>query len=143
VKKQRGQTITRLIGDGARALPEKSHGWFRNWFRKVWKVRGGGLYAFGFAVCFVILEIGSLGDDIADIGSVFNGQAIEFVIQFFIDSFTNTLKSFMWPLYVVQMAPPWGAIVLGLAFVFFAKVLQGPVERWLGPDDSPENIDPQ
>ncbi|MDH3692153.1 MAG: hypothetical protein OEU36_22175, partial [Gammaproteobacteria bacterium] len=113
------------------------------WFRKVWKVRGGGLYAFGFAVTFVILEIGSLGDDIADIGSVFSGQAIQFVIQFLIDSFTNTLKSFVWPVYVVQMAPPWGAIALGLAFVFFAKVLQGPVEQWLGPEDWTENNDDQ
>lgn len=98
-------------------------------------MRGGGLYAFGFAVCFVILEVGSLGDDLADIGSLFNGQAIEFVVQFFIDSFTNTIKSFAWPVYVLQFAPPWGAIGLGLAFLFFAKVLQQPVEQWLGPED--------
>jgi len=120
-------------------LPDKSHGWFRNWFRKVWKVRGGGLYAFGFAVTFVFLEVGSLGEDLADIGSVFNGQVAEFAIQILVDSFTNTLRSFMWPVYVVQMAPPWGAIALGLAFLFFAKVLQGPVEQWLGPDDAVED----
>ncbi|MGB5625496.1 MAG: hypothetical protein WBM61_07185 [Woeseiaceae bacterium] len=45
-------------------MPEKSHGWFRDWFRKVWKVRGGGLYALGFALSFVYFEVGSLGDDI-------------------------------------------------------------------------------
>ena len=117
-------------------MPEKSHGWFRDWFRKVWKVRGGGLYAFGFAITFVVLEVGSLGDDLAEISGVFNGQLIDFVIQFFIDSFMNTITSFAWPVYVVQFAPPWGAIGLGLAFVFFTKVLQGPVERWLGPEDS-------
>lgn len=104
-------------------------------------MRGGGLYAFGFAITFVVLEVGSLGDDLADIGSVFNGQLFEFVIQFFIDSFTNTIKSFAWPAYVIQFAPPWGAIGLGLAFVFFAKVLQGPVERWLGPEESSDEAD--
>lgn len=65
----------------------------------------------------------------------------EFIIQFFIDSFTNTLKSFVWPVYIVQFAPPWGAIGLGLAFLFFTKILQGPVEAWLGPDDSAEASD--
>jgi len=34
----------------APALLETSHGWFRTWFRKVWKIRGGGLYALGFIV---------------------------------------------------------------------------------------------
>ena len=48
----------------ASPLLEKSHGWFRTWFRKVWEVRGGGLYACGFAVTFVIFEIGSLADDV-------------------------------------------------------------------------------
>ena len=71
-------TISRLIGDGARVLPEKSHGWFRNWFRKVWKVRGGGLYAVGFAVSFIYFEIGSLGEDILAAGSLFNGNALNF-----------------------------------------------------------------
>ncbi len=125
------RSISRLIGDGARVLPEKSHGWFRDWFRKVWKVRGGGLYALGFALSFVYFEIGSLGDDILGIGSLFNGQAIGFLIQFFIESFQNTLKAFVWPVYVVQLAPPWGAIGLGLAYVGFAKYLKAPIERWL------------
>ncbi len=123
-------------------LPEKSHGWFRNWFRKVWKVRGGGLYALGFAVTFVVFEIGSLGDDLLGLGSLFNGQAIEFIIQFFIESFTNTLKAFMWPVYVVQLAPPWGAIGLGLAFVGFTRFLKSPIERWLfgdAPETKPED----
>ncbi|MGI9238448.1 MAG: hypothetical protein ACR2QZ_13690 [Woeseiaceae bacterium] len=136
--KNRGnRSVSQLIGDGARVLPEKSHGWFRSWFRKVWKVRGGGLYALGFAVTFVIFEIGSLSDDILGLGSLFNGQAIEFVIQFFIDSFKNTLKAFMWPVYVVQLAPPWGAITLGLAFIGFTRFLKSPIERWLF-GDAPE-----
>ena len=128
-----------MIGDGARSLPKKSHGWFRDWFRKVWKVRGGGLYALGFAVSFIYFELGSLGDDILGIGSLFNGQAIEFIVQFFIDSFKNTISAFMWPLYIVQWAPPWGAMALGIGFVVFSSFLKPPIERWLFPDDAADS----
>jgi len=116
------------------AMLDKPHGWFRRWFRKVWKLRGGGLYACGFAISFVILEIGSLADDVLGIGAVFSGQAIEFAISFIIDSFKNTLASFMWPVYVVQLAPPWGAIGLGVAFFGFSSYLKKPIESWLFAD---------
>jgi len=86
--------------------------------------------------------VASLGDDLAEIGNLFNGQAFDWVIQIVIDSFKNTLKAFMWPVYVVQLAPPWGAIGLGFAFVFFTKFLKPPISRWLFPDgtgdDEPE-----
>lgn len=98
-------------------------------------MRGGGLYAFSFAVTFIIFEIGSLGGDLADIGGLFNGQVVEFVVQFFVDSFTNTLKALVWPLHVVQIAPPWGAIGLGVAFIAFTNFLKPPITRWLFPDD--------
>ena len=137
------RSISQLIGDGARVLPEKSHGWFRDWFRKVWKVRGGGLYALGFALSFVYFEIGSLGDDILGIGSLFSGQAVEFVVQFLVDSFRNTLKAFVWPVFVVQLAPPWGAIGLGLLYVGFAKYLKAPIERWLFRGMPAEDPDPR
>lgn len=128
------RSISQLIGDGARVLPGKSHGWFRNWFRKVWKVRGGGLYALGFALSFIVFEVGSLGDDIMGIGSLFNGQALEFVIQFLVDSFKNTLKALIWPIFVLQFGPPWGAIGLGITFFAFTRYLKAPIERWLFPN---------
>ncbi|MBT8086493.1 MAG: hypothetical protein KJO46_00595 [Gammaproteobacteria bacterium] len=129
------RTISRLIGDGARVLPEKSHGWFRDWFRKVWKVRGGGLYALGFAVSFIYFEIGSLGEDILAAGNLFNGNAVNFLIDILVDSFMNTIQAFIWPVHVVRLAPPWGAIGLGIGFVVFTSVLKPPIERWLFPDD--------
>jgi hypothetical protein len=133
-EKGANRSVRQLIGDSARVLPEKSHGWFRNWFRKVWKVRGGGLYALGFAIAFIYFEVGSLGDDILGIGSLFNGQAFEFILQLFIESFTNTIKAFIWPVYVVQLAPPWGAIGLGLTYIGFTQFLKSPIERWMFGD---------
>jgi hypothetical protein len=137
------RTVKQAVGNGARELPKKSHGWFRDWFRTVWKVRGGGLYAVGFAMAFLYFEIGSLGDDILGIGSLFNGQALDFIIDFSVDSFMNTMKAFMWPVYVVRLAPPWGAIDLGLAFVGFTSFLKAPVERWLFGETPEANTDPR
>lgn len=124
----------------ASPLVDKSHGAFRGWFRKVWKVRGGGLYAVGFAVAFIIYEIGSLADDVLGIGALFSGQAIEFLIDFLVDSLTNTLRALMWPVHIVQYAPPFGAVALGVAFWLFPTYVKPHIETWLFDDnDRAEN----
>ena len=128
----------------ARALPARSHGWFRRWFRKVWKVRGGGLYACGFAISFAIYELGSVVEDFKEIGLLFDGQVIQFFVNFLVDSIKNTIKAFMWPVEIVQYSPPLGAIALGAAFVLFPKTLKKPIERWLfadAPDERPADED--
>jgi hypothetical protein len=104
---------------------------FRAWFRKVWDLRGGGLYAVGFAVTFLYLEILSLADDVLGIGAVFNGQFIEFVINFFLDSLSNTIAAFMWPVDIVQWNSPWGAMLLGIAFWLFPIYVKPHIEKWL------------
>lgn len=130
-----------------RELVDQSHSWFRRWFRKVWEVRGGGLYACGFAITFIILELQSLGEDVAGIGGLFEGGIVAFVVDIFIDSLMNTIGALLWPVEVVQLAPPWGAIGLGLAYVGFASYLKPPIERWLFDGepaeltDKPERID--
>ena len=103
----------------------------------MWSVRGGGLYACGFAVTFIILEVGSIAEDIADIGDLFNGQIFSFLLNLVVDSFRNTLGALMWPVEIVSFAPPCGAIGFCLAFVAFAKYLKSPIERWLF-DDEPD-----
>lgn len=116
-------------------LVDKGHSAFREWFRKVWEVRGGGLYACGFAVTFIIFEIGSLADDVAGIGAVFRGEMIEFVIEFIVDSFVNTFRALAWPVYVVQWAPPYGAIGLGLGYWLFPTYVKPHIEGWLFRDE--------
>ncbi len=116
-------------------LVDKSHGVLREWFRKVWKVRGGGLYAVGFAVAFIVFEVGSLADDVLGIGALFSGQAIEFLVDFFIDSLTNTVRALIWPVYIVQYAPPFGAIALGVAFWLFPAYVKPHIEAWLFDDN--------
>ena len=122
-------------------LLESSKNGFRTWFRKVWKVRGGGLYAVGFAVTFIYLEIISLADDVLGIGAVFRGEAIEFFINFFIESLMNTIAAFIWPVSVIQFAPPTGAIALGVAFWLFPIYVKPHIERWLFDEESPETVE--
>jgi hypothetical protein len=94
-------------------------------------VRGGGLYACGFAVTFAVLEVRSFFDDVRQIGLLFDGQVISFVVNFFVDSFMNTVSAFAWPATVVQISPPWGAVGLGLAFIAFPIYIKKHIETWL------------
>ncbi len=119
-------------------LVDQGHSALRDWFRKVWQVRGGGLYACGFAVTFIFLEIGSLKEDLAGVGAIFTGGAIDFAINFFldflVDSFMNTVAALMWPVDVVQWATPWGAIALGLGYWLFPTYVKPHIEGWLFDD---------
>ena len=128
--------------------PEKSpskrvagaaHGAARSWARKVWDVRGGGLYAVGYALTFVWFEIRTIAGDIADadsVGDFVTSQLTEFLLRFAVESFMNMISAFMWPVYVVGFQPPFGAIALGLAFLAFPRYLKKPIERWLFADPS-------
>ncbi len=112
-------------------LRQKSHGWFRSWFRKIWDVRGGGLYACGFAGTFLWLEAGSLIDDFKQVHLLFDGQVFHFILNVVIDSFQNTLAAFLWPVSIVQFRPPFGVLGLGLAFWLFPITLKKHIETWL------------
>lgn len=97
-------------------------------------MRGGGLYACGFAVTFAVLEVASIVDDFKEIGLLLDGQVLEFVLNFIVDSFKNTLQAFMWPVNIVKLAPPWGAIGLGVAFMLFPIYVKKRIEAWLFAD---------
>jgi len=125
----------------ASPLIEHSKSGFRTWFRKVWKVRGGGLYAVGFAATFLYLEVISLADDVLGIGALFRGEAIEFFVNLVIESFTNTIAAFMWPVDVVRFSPPVGAIALGIAFWLFPIYVKPHIERWLFDDEPTSNVE--
>jgi len=47
----------------------------------------------------------------------------------------NTIQALMWPVYVIQLSPPYGAIGLGMAFLMFTIYFQEPIERWLSSED--------
>jgi len=118
----------------------KAESWFRRWFAKVWKVRGGGFYALGFVVTFIYLEVRTIAGEFIEsssLASFFTEQLVEFVFRFAIDSLINTAYSFIWPVYWVQWQPPFGAIALGIGYIVFAKFVKKHVTDWLFPDGEP------
>ena len=120
---------------------DKAKSWFRLWFAKVWKLRGGGLYAVGWAAAFIYLEVTTvLGEIVGADGFVdfFTNQIIEFPFRFMMDSIANMIQAFMWPGYVVSWQPPVGAIALGVAYVVFAKFIKHHITAWLFPDGEEE-----
>lgn len=121
---------------------DEAQRWFRSWFAKIWQVRGGGLYACGFALTFLYLEARTMIGEFIDadsIGSFFSEQLLEFVFRFAVDSLVNTMHAFIWPAHVVQIAPPFGAIGLGVAYLVFARFLKQPITEWLFPDGEPQS----
>ena len=157
---EKRRTVGQRIGDSSRlirevsddlmnrpgVLPGKAHGWFRTWFAKVWKVRGGGLYAVGYALTFAYLEVRSLISEIAEADGVvdfFTGQLIEFFVRFMSESIMNMIQAFMWPVSLIQAWQPFGAIALGLMFFAFPLLLKKPLERWLFGDEISKTGSPE
>ena len=50
------------------------------------------------------------------------------------------MYSFVWPVFVLQYAPPWGAIALGMAFFGFSTYLKPLIERWLFDAEPPVDV---
>jgi hypothetical protein len=69
--------------------------------------------------------------------NVLSSELIGFGIQFLIDTLLNFVRALLWPMYVVTLWPPAGAIALGVAFVLFPRYLKKPIERWLFQDGDP------
>ena len=121
-----------------RGLPRRAEGAFRRWFRKVWAVRGGGLYATGFAVVFLYLEVVEIvTDDLPTLfaSNLLSSEIIGLIVDFIKDTVVNFVSALIWPVYVVTAAPPWGALGLAAAFVVFDRFLAARVEEWMNRDD--------
>jgi hypothetical protein len=82
-------------------------------------------------VTFIVLEAGSFIEDFKEIGLLLDGQVFAFILNFIVDSLQNTLQAFIWPVNIVQVAPPFGAIGLGLAFWLFPIYVKKHIEAWL------------
>lgn len=118
-------------------LVNKSGSIIKRWFAKVWKVRGGGLYACGYAVTFIVLEVTTVVGEIADATSIrdfFTSQLVEFIFRFAGDSLVNLVKALMWPVYFLEWNPVYGGIALGVMYFVFATYLKKPISDWLFPD---------
>ena len=97
-------------------------------------MRGGGLYAVGYILTFLYFEAMTIIDEIAEstgLGDFISDQLLGFLLRFVVGSFANMIKALMWPVYIIQLNPVFGGIVLGAAFYIFPKYLKKPLEKKL------------
>jgi hypothetical protein len=137
------QRLGRALRDEPKSFPGEILDIFRRSFRTVWRARGGGFYATGVFVTFVMLEIRMLFSDIVEaesVGDFFTEQLWEMFFRYFSESFINGFLALIWPVYVLEWRQPYGILLLAGLYVIFAAFLKQPLGRWLfdGAVDDPE-----
>jgi hypothetical protein len=126
-----------------KAIPKTLSSAMKRSVHRLWMARGGGFYAAGFVVSFLWRELSMLFDEISQassVGGFFGEQLIELLLRFTIESLTNTMMAFMWPLAVIQLRPPLGIIMLLLAYLAFARFVKEPLGKWLFDGDNTTTI---
>ena len=141
----RGREAKRLglaLRDEPKSFPAEMLELVRRGVRTIWNARGGGLYACGFVVTFVYLEIRMFLLDIFEaesVGGFITEQASEMLFKYLGESIQNTVNAFIWPVHVISIQPqPWGFALLGAMYLVFANFLKRPLEGWLFGEDSRE-----
>jgi len=128
------QRLGRVLRDEPSSLPAEFLAKIKRSFRKVWNARGGGLYACGFFVTFVYLEVRMFFVDIVEadsVGGYVTEQAVEIFFKYLGESLANTIAAFLWPLTLLQYRPPVGLIVLAAMYAVFSTLIKKPLEHWL------------
>jgi hypothetical protein len=139
--KRRGREFKSLgqtLANEPKAFPRALLGVIRRSFRTVWDAKGGGLYAVGYVITFMWLEFTMfVGDVMAaeSVGGFFGEQIFEMLFRYLGESLQNMIAALIWPVYVIKIAPPWGAIAFGLAYAAFDRLFKGPIEAWLFHDE--------
>jgi len=114
--------------------------------------RGGGLYALGYVVTFVVLEVLEIPEMFADLGGLFAGEGtwpgavIALVADFFVDTLRNMIYAFVWPGLFLGLLGPIGVVLLAVGFGTYNTLLRPIVERFVPelkvepsiPEESPE-----
>jgi hypothetical protein len=145
--KNRGReakALGQVLADEPRSFPSALLGLIRRSLRTVWDARGGGLYACGFVLTFVYLEIRMFFVDIfaaESVGDFFTGQVSELLFRYIGQSIENTVHAFIWPVQVIQFQSPWGMGVLMALFYLFPLFIKEPLERWLFDDADEDQTD--
>jgi len=141
--KRRGRefaVLGKVLANEPKAFPRELLKLIRRSFRTVWDARGGGLYACGYVLTFIWLEITMFIDDILSaesIGALFGEQIFEMLFRFLGESLQNMIQAFMWPVFVIQISDKWGIAILVVMYLVFNKLIKARLERWLFHDDEP------
>jgi hypothetical protein len=146
--KRRGREFKSLgqtLANEPKAFPGALLKVLRRSLRTVWDARGGGMYACGYVLTFFWLEITMLVNEILSaesIGGFFGEQVFELFFKFFGESLRNMISAFMWPIYVIEVSPPWGLGAFVIMYLVFGRWIKQPLEKWLFHDNElPQKAD--
>ncbi len=132
------KSLGQVLANEPKRFPHALLNVFRRSFRTVWDARGGGLYACGYVLTFIWLEIKMLVEDILSaesIGGFFGEQIFEIFFRYLGESFRNMISAFMWPVYIIEISPPWGVGIFVVMYLSFARWIKEPLEQWLFHDE--------
>ena len=141
--KRRGReflSLGKILANEPKEFPGELLKLIRRSFRTVWDARGGGLYACGYVLTFIWLEVTTFIDDILgaeSIGALFGEQIFEMLFRFLGESLQNMIQAFMWPVFVIESFDKWGIGILAVMYLVFNKLIKAPLEGWLFHDDEP------
>ena len=143
--KRRGREfmeLGRILVSEPKRFPRALLNLFRRSFRTVWDARGGGLYACGYVLTFIWLEIKMFIDDVLSaegIGDFFGGQIFEMLFRYLGESIRNMVAAFLWPLSFIEMSSRFGVAILVVLYFVFPRWIKPALERWLFDDDDGGN----
>ncbi len=146
--KNRGRetvSLGRTLKDEPRAFPGQLLRVLKRSFHTVWNARGGGLYACGFVITFIWLEIRTVIAEFAaaeGIGAFLTGQLFEILIRVTVQSIQNTLMAFLWPLWLIERFELIGVAALVVLYFLFPRLIKEPLNRWLFNDGEERNAPP-
>jgi hypothetical protein len=130
--------LGRLAFEQPRSLPGELGRRFKRFVRALFRARGGGLYACGFVVTFLWLEATTLVGQVASSSSLaafLAEELLEFLFRFAVQSLVNTVLAFIWPVFVIELSPVYGAVALGALYLLFPRFIQPHIDRWLFDDE--------
>ena len=139
--KRRGRefmALGKILTNQPKRFPHALLNVFRRSFRTVWDARGGGLYACGYVLTFIWLEIKMFIDDILSaesIGGFFGEQIFEIFFRYLGESLRNMISAFIWPVHIIEISPPWGIGIFVVMCLSFGRWVKQPLEHWLFHDD--------
>ena len=99
--------------------------------------RGGGLYALGYVVTFVVLEVLEIPELFGDLAGLFvgdgtlAGSVIALGVDFFVDTLRNMVYAFIWPALVIQYFGWVGVALVAVGFATYDRLLRSIVERFV------------
>ncbi len=139
--KRRGREVKSLgqtLLNEPKRFPRALLNVIRRSLRTVWDARGGGMYACGFVVTFVYLEVTTLVSEILSSNGVvefFTEQLLEIVFRFVGESLGNMIQAFIWPVEIITYSPPWGIAILAAMYLLFTYLIKEPLAQWLFHDE--------